>query len=91
MDESLFKKTMQTVAILVGACVTFVGALTLVALFVVGRAVSPAGADTTDVGASPVEKMKTDAPSVSPGASPQAAPRVAPAAPRRFGMTKSPT
>ena len=47
-DESLLKTTLRTMAIMVGACVTFIGALTLVVLFVVGRAVSPAssGANT---------------------------------------------
>ena len=90
MDESLLKKTVRTTAILLGASVTFVGALTLIVLSLVGRAVSPGDPDTTNVGASPSERVR-DVPSLSPGASPQAAPGVAPTGPRRFGTMKSPT
>ena len=36
-DESLLKKTMRTMAIMVGASVTFVGALTMVVLLLVRR------------------------------------------------------
>ena len=41
MDTSLFRTTMKTMGIMVGACVAFTGALTLLALLVVGRAVGP--------------------------------------------------
>jgi hypothetical protein len=88
MDESLFKKTMRTMAIMVGACVTFVGALTLIVLFIVGRAVSPAQIQGVTVDTAPppatAPASKPDVPSASPGAAPATTPR-------RFGMTKSPT
>jgi hypothetical protein len=41
----LLRQTLQTVAVLVAACVLFVGALSLLAVTVTSRAVSGAGAD----------------------------------------------
>jgi hypothetical protein len=43
-DRSLLKKTLMTMAAMVGACVVLVGSICLIALLVVGKAVQPAGA-----------------------------------------------
>ena len=46
-ETSLVRQTLRTIAILVGACVLFVGALSLVAVVVTSRAVG-AGAKQAD-------------------------------------------
>jgi hypothetical protein len=44
-DRSLLKKTLMTMAAMVGACVVLVGSICLIALLVVGKAVqAPTGA-----------------------------------------------
>jgi hypothetical protein len=43
-DRSLLKKTLMTMAAMVGALVVLVGSICLIALLVVGKAVQPAGA-----------------------------------------------
>lgn len=49
-DKTLFKKTLLTVAAMVGACVVVVGSLSLLVLLVVGRATkAPDAEDHTPV------------------------------------------
>jgi hypothetical protein len=43
--DELLAKTLKTVAVLVAACVLFVGTLSLVAVIVTSRAVGPAAAE----------------------------------------------
>ena len=47
-EASLVRQTLRSVALLVGACVLFVGALSLVAVLVTSRAVNPGGAKQAD-------------------------------------------
>ena len=56
----LVKKTLVTVAAMVGACVLVVGTISLLALLVVGRAVRPADADTATSGPTLVPADKID-------------------------------
>jgi hypothetical protein len=44
-DKPLLKKTLLTVAAMVGACVVIVGSFSLIALLVVGRATRPPATD----------------------------------------------
>jgi hypothetical protein len=44
-DDELLSRTLKTVAILVSACVLFVGALSLAAVLVTSKAVGSAGAE----------------------------------------------
>ena len=46
-DASLVRQTLRTVGLLVGACVIFVGVLSLIAVSIASRAVHP-GAQATD-------------------------------------------
>ena len=49
-DASLVRQTLRTVGLLVGACVIFVGVLSLIAVSIASRAVHPgaSGAQATD-------------------------------------------
>jgi hypothetical protein len=40
-SEALLKKTLQTIGVMLGSCILVVGTLTLLVLFVVGRALGP--------------------------------------------------
>ncbi len=55
MHTDLLNKTLKTMAVMVGACVAFTGLVTVVALFVVGRAVGPRESGPELVPASQIE------------------------------------
>ncbi len=55
-DDELLAKTLRTVAVLVSACVLFVGALSLMAVLVTSKVVAPSGAP---------EAQKSDAPTTN--------------------------
>jgi hypothetical protein len=65
--EPILKKTLVTMAAMVGACVVFVGTLSLTAVLITSHAVNPNGA--SDSTASPAEKGDTSSPQ-KPGATP---------------------
>jgi|HubBroStandDraft_6_1064221.scaffolds.fasta_scaffold590334_1 hypothetical protein len=49
-NQALLRKTLVTMAAMVGACVVIVGGLTLVAVTIVGHAVSPPSATEPSAG-----------------------------------------
>jgi hypothetical protein len=44
-NQALVKRTLLTASVMVGSCVLFVGTLTLIAVTIVGHAMSPPGGD----------------------------------------------
>lgn len=68
--EPILKKTLMTMAAMVGACVVFVGSLSTVAVLITSHAVNPAGDSTTDKS----ELSRPGSDSSSPGSKP-ASPR----------------
>lgn len=56
-NESLLKKTLLYVAAMVGACVVVVGALAVLAVAIVGRAVHPAADNTESPALVPADKI----------------------------------
>lgn len=66
-DATLLKKTLATMGVMVGALVAFVGTLTLLVWFVVGRAVAPAASsDPSSEGARPSPAATGEAPTPAP-------------------------
>jgi hypothetical protein len=55
-ERSLAMQTLRTVAVLVGACVLFVGALSLVAVAVTSRALGASGSDARSSESAPNAK-----------------------------------
>lgn len=55
-DADLFRRTLRMIAILVAACIVFVGALSVVAVTITSRAVGPKSAD----------RAASDAPTTKP-------------------------
>ncbi len=60
--SELFRKTLKTIGLMLGACVAFVGTITLVALFLVGRAVGSGHPSDTGPELVPASKVPEDAP-----------------------------
>ena len=68
--EPILKKTLVTMAAMVGACVVFVGTLSLTAVLVTSHAVNPNGTSgSTDSTSSPADKGDTSSPQ-KPGVTP---------------------
>ncbi len=57
METDLFRKTMKSIGVMVGACALFTGMVTLIALFVVGRAVGPRESVEQGSGVVPASKI----------------------------------
>ena len=67
-SEPIFKKTLVTMAAMVGACVLFVGSLSTVAVLVTSHAVNPSGSSDTATDKS--EVSRPGASPLTPGAKP---------------------
>jgi len=66
-NQVLLRRTLVTAGTMLGGCVLIVGTLTLVALAIVGHAVSPAQDDATDAGATAAAHGKTGGAPTVPG------------------------
>ena len=76
-SEPILKKTLLTMAAMVGACVTFVGTLSLAAVLVTSHAVNPNGSDSASSSSSSDKSEPNIAAPLKPGA-PVAMPKGAP-------------
>ena len=70
-SEPIFKKTLVTMAAMVGACVLFVGSLSTIAVVVTSHAVNPSG--TTDTATEKSEPSRSGSGPMTPAGKPTSA------------------